>query len=182
MKSFILQFPREPCHSLHREPFSPSAFLLGEKVPKADEGAFHKGVIRAPSSALGPASVNRPYLVKRPPHPPSAPSPPAKNRGGRRALDEGSGKCGDSNPHFSHAEWNCRHLLVAKLGATCSCACLSFSAVPPIESPSPPAVFSWGRRACPERAKRVEGCRRRMRGRFTRTSFAHLRARSDQRR
>jgi hypothetical protein len=24
----------------------------------------------------------------RPPHPPSAPSPPAKNRGGRRTLDE----------------------------------------------------------------------------------------------
>src|SRR5437763_12480081 len=56
-----------------------------------------------------------------------------------------------------------------------SCASLSFSAGPPIESPSPPALFSWGRRACPERAKRVEGCRRRMRGRFTSTSFARLR-------
>jgi len=85
-------FPREPCHSLHREPFSPSAFQLGEKVPKADEGAFHKDVIRAPSSAIGPASVNRAYLVKRPPHPASPPSPPARNRVGRRALDEGSCK------------------------------------------------------------------------------------------
>ena len=26
----------------NREPFSPSGFLLGEKVPKADEGAFHE--------------------------------------------------------------------------------------------------------------------------------------------
>gem|GEM_PF-3454661 len=76
----------------NREPFSPSGFLLGEKVPKADEGAFHAYVIRAPSSALGPATVNRATLVKRPPHPPSAPSPPTRNRGGRRALDEGSGK------------------------------------------------------------------------------------------
>ena len=76
----------------NRESFSPSAFQLGEKVPKADEGAFHEFVICAPSSVLGPASVNREYLVKHPPHPPSAPSPPARNRGGRRALDEGSGK------------------------------------------------------------------------------------------
>src|SRR5437764_11422439 len=37
-------------------------------------------------------------------------------------------------------------LLVAKLGTMCSCASGSFSAVPPIESPSPPALFSWGRR------------------------------------
>jgi len=54
----------------NREPFSPRGFLRGEKVPKADEGAFHEDVIRAPSmpsSALGPASVNRAYLVKRPP-------------------------------------------------------------------------------------------------------------------
>src|SRR5437764_14065652 len=50
----------------NRESFSPSAFQLGEKVPKADEGAFHEYVIRAPSSALGPASVHRAYLVKRP--------------------------------------------------------------------------------------------------------------------
>jgi|GEM_PF-544574 len=76
----------------NRESFSPSAFQLGEKVAKPDEGAFHEDVIREPSSVLGPASVNREYLVKRPPHPPSAPSPPARNRGGRRALDEGSGK------------------------------------------------------------------------------------------
>ena len=151
-------------------PSPPAVSCWGRRCRRRMRGVS-QGVIRAPSSALGPASVNRPYLVKRPPHPPSAPSPPAKNRGGRRALDEGSGKCGGSNPHFSHAEWNCQHLLVAKLGATWSCACLSFSAVPPIESPSPPALFSWGRR-----------CRRRMRGRFTRTSFAHLRARSDQRR
>ena len=34
----------------NRESFSPSGFLLGEKVPKADEGAFHEDVIRAPSS------------------------------------------------------------------------------------------------------------------------------------
>src|SRR5437763_4931193 len=82
----------------NRESFSPSAFQLGEKVPKADEGAFHEYVIRAPSSALGPASVHRASLVKRPPHPPSAPfdslrslragsSPPAEKRWGRRALD-----------------------------------------------------------------------------------------------
>ena len=87
----------------NRESFSPSGFLLGEKVPKADEGAFHEDVIRAPSSALPPASVNRAYLIKRPPHPASPPfdslrslragsSPPARNRGVRRALDEGSGK------------------------------------------------------------------------------------------
>ena len=87
----------------NRESFSPSGFLLGEKVPKADEGAFHEDVIRAPSSALPPASVNRAYLVKCPPHPASppfdslrslraGPSPPARNRGVRRALDEGSGK------------------------------------------------------------------------------------------
>jgi len=50
----------------NRESFSPSAFQLGEKVPKADEGAVHEDVIRTPSSALGPASVNRAYLVKRP--------------------------------------------------------------------------------------------------------------------
>ena len=37
-------------------------------------------------------------------------------------------------------------------------------ATPFIESPSPPAVSLRGRRACPERAERVEGCRRRMRG------------------
>ena len=34
----------------NRESFSPSAFQLGEKVPKADEGAFHEDVIRAPRS------------------------------------------------------------------------------------------------------------------------------------
>ena len=50
----------------NRESFSPSGFLLGEKVPKADEGAFHEDVIRSPSNALGPASVNRPYLVSAP--------------------------------------------------------------------------------------------------------------------
>ena len=50
-----------------RDPSPPALFRLGEKVPKADEGAFHEDVIRAPSSALGPASVNRSYLVTRPP-------------------------------------------------------------------------------------------------------------------
>ena len=51
----------------YRESFSSSAFQLGEKVAKPDEGAFHADVIRAPSSALEPASVNRAYLLKRPP-------------------------------------------------------------------------------------------------------------------
>jgi len=31
-------FPREPCHSLRREPFSHRGFLRGEKVAKPDEG------------------------------------------------------------------------------------------------------------------------------------------------
>jgi len=53
-------------NTFNRESFSPSVFQLGEKVPKADEGAFHTYAIRAPSSALGPASVNRAYLGKRP--------------------------------------------------------------------------------------------------------------------
>ena len=35
-KGFILGMPS------NRESFSPSGFLLGEKVPKADEGAFHE--------------------------------------------------------------------------------------------------------------------------------------------
>jgi hypothetical protein len=73
----------------NRESFSPSAFQLGEKVPKADEGAFHEYVIRAPSSALGPASVNRPYLVKRPPHPASPPSPPQETAGGEGLSTKG---------------------------------------------------------------------------------------------
>jgi hypothetical protein len=56
---------------------SPPRFLAGEKVPKADEGAFHAYVIRTrelngamlpptPSSDLGPASVNREYHVYAP--------------------------------------------------------------------------------------------------------------------
>jgi hypothetical protein len=42
---YVLEVPGQ-------NPFSPSAFQLGEKVPKADEGAFHKDLIRAPSSGL----------------------------------------------------------------------------------------------------------------------------------
>jgi len=35
-------FPRESCHSLCREPFSPRGFLRGEKVAKPDEGGAYE--------------------------------------------------------------------------------------------------------------------------------------------
>ncbi|HXH38776.1 MAG TPA: hypothetical protein VNN08_09130 [Thermoanaerobaculia bacterium] len=75
-------------HSSRRESFSPRGFLRGEKVPKADEGAVLALKLRVFMSFPPPIHVNSPLLGKiHAPHPPSAPSPPAEKRWGRRALD-----------------------------------------------------------------------------------------------
>src|SRR5216684_6112487 len=88
---------------LVESPSPPALFSWGRRCRRRMRGRFTTYVIRAPSSALGPASVNHAYFVKRPPHPPSAPSPPARNRGGRRALDEGSGKALEGTIQAPHS-------------------------------------------------------------------------------
>ncbi len=61
----------------HREPFSPSVFQLGEKVPKADEGE-----VLARSEAL---TVCANYArAKRPPHPPIGTFSPRKKPRGEK--------------------------------------------------------------------------------------------------
>ena len=93
-----IESPSPPALSSWGRRACPERAQRVEGCRQADEGAFTRmsiargmnGNLHAtPSSALGPASVNRAYLLKRPPHPPSEPSPPARNRGGRRALDLG---------------------------------------------------------------------------------------------
>src|SRR5882672_3528761 len=65
---------------LHRDPFSPAVFGGGEGADRRMRG-------RCTRTSF--AHVGRSHISRiRPPHPPSAPSPPAKNRGGRRTLDE----------------------------------------------------------------------------------------------
>src|SRR5437763_16358646 len=57
--------------SSNRESFSPSAFQLGEKVPKADERAFHACVIRTRvplSSGLCARDERAFQMCTRPPH------------------------------------------------------------------------------------------------------------------
>ena len=80
--------------SSNRESFSPSAFQLGEKVPKADEGAFHAYVIRAPSSALEPTSGKSRISRKAPPSSGFATFSPRKKprgeKGSRRREWQGS--------------------------------------------------------------------------------------------
>ena len=72
---------------------SPPRFSAGEKVAKPDEGAFHEDVIRAPSSALGPASVS---LISRKAPPSSAfgtfspRKKPRGEKGSRRREWQGS--------------------------------------------------------------------------------------------
>jgi hypothetical protein len=64
----------------NREPFSPAGFGGGEGADRRMRGRFTRSSL---------AHVCRSHLSgRRPPHPPSAPSPPAKNRGGRRTLDK----------------------------------------------------------------------------------------------
>ncbi len=82
---------------LIESPSPPALFSWGRRCRQADEGAFHADVGRSPAecnhlcdafnrswTSVGTSRLSR----MRPPHPPSAPSPPAKNRGGRRTLDE----------------------------------------------------------------------------------------------
>src|SRR3954471_2997914 len=66
----------------HREPFSPAAFGGGEGADRRMRGRFARTFIRTCDTAS--SWLRR----KSPPHPASPPSPPAKNCGGRRALDE----------------------------------------------------------------------------------------------
>jgi hypothetical protein len=93
-RSHTLEELPAPCYV---ERPSPPRFLAGEKVPKADEGAFHAYVIwhqlndnmhATLSIRLGPASVNRAYRVDAPLIRLRHLLPPQKNRGGRRTLDE----------------------------------------------------------------------------------------------
>jgi prolipoprotein diacylglyceryltransferase len=67
---------------LHREPFSAAVFSGGEGADRRMRGRFTRTFIRTCDRAS--SWLQR----KRPPHPAPPPSPPAKNRGGRRTLDE----------------------------------------------------------------------------------------------
>ena len=73
-------------------PSPPALFSWGRRCRRRMRGRFTRMSFARLPALSDQASVNRAYLVKRPPHPASPPSPPARNRGGRRALDEGSGK------------------------------------------------------------------------------------------
>src|SRR5229473_3526460 len=89
--------------------FSPAVSCGGEGADRRMRGPFTStrfarelyGNVNAGLQAVSDKRRQITHSRVRPPHPPPAPSPPAKNRGGRRALDErtgsaqeGSGKCG----------------------------------------------------------------------------------------
>ncbi len=79
--------------------FSPAVFCGGEE-PALSERSESKGADRRMRGRRTRMSFAYPFCRSRtrggrsrlsrirPPHPPSAPSPPARNRGGRRTLDE----------------------------------------------------------------------------------------------
>src|SRR5437763_3256674 len=75
----------------NRESFSPSAFQLGEKVPKADEGAFyvrHSRAFERSRTSVGTSHISR----KAPPSSAFGTFSPRQTPRGGRTLDDGSGQ------------------------------------------------------------------------------------------